>query len=370
VKTKIKLPLVIPDLSGNEKRYLNDCLNSTWISSTGKYLELFEKQFAAFTGTRYALATSNGTTALHLVLAALDVSAGDEVIVPDFTFIATANAVSFVGAKAVLADVDRSSWNINPEEIRKKITHRTCGIIAVHLYGNPAGMGEILEIARERNLWVLEDAAEAHGAEYRINGPKKVGSMGIAGIFSFYGNKIITTGEGGMVTTDDSKLFKKMEILRDHGQKPDRHYFHPKIGFNYRMTNMQAAIGLAQLERINKFLEIRDAISRRYQQQLEGIEGINFVKNHPDKKNVCWLFSMTVDRPYKLSRDRLIELLSKNGIDSRPFFIPINRQPPYFMIGSFEISEYLSGHGINLPTFTTMTFRQIDTVCRIIRKYG
>ena len=365
------LPLAIPDLSGNEEKYLNSCLKSSWISSKGIFIDRFEKKFAEFTDTKYAISTSNGTTALHLVLSALGCGPGDEVIVPDLTFVATANAVTYTGAKPVLADVERDSWSINIGEIRRKITGRTRGIIAVHLYGNPADMAELLAIAGEYNLWVIEDAAEAHGAGIKIAGRwQKVGSIGIAGIFSFYGNKIITCGEGGMVTTDNRDLAEKMKILRDHGQDPGKRYYHPVVGYNYRLTNMQAAIGLAQLERINHFLKAKEKIAARYRQKLKRVAGLKFQEQNPGKKSVCWLFSMTVEAPYKLTRDRLMDVLVKNGIECRPFFHPLHTMPPYHEKKAYKEAEFLAGHGINLPSFVTITDSQIERVTEIIKHYA
>lgn len=365
------LPLAIPDLSGNEEKYLNSCLTSSWISSKGIYIDRFEKKFAEFTGTKYAISTSNGTTALHLVLSALGCGPGDEVIVPDLTFVATANTVAYTGAKPVLADVERDSWSINIGEIRRKISGRTRGIIAVHLYGNPAEMEEILQIAGEHNLWVIEDAAEAHGAGIKIAGRwKKVGSIGIAGIFSFYGNKIITCGEGGMVTTGNRDLAEKMKILRDHGQDPLKRYYHPVIGYNYRLTNMQAAIGLAQLERINHFLKAKEKIAAGYRQKLERVKGLKFQEQNPGKKSVCWLFSMTIEPPYKLTRDQLMAVFEKNAVECRPFFHPLHTMPPYHEKKAYKEAEFLAGHGINLPSFVTITDSQIERVTEIIKHYA
>jgi len=334
------IPVAEPDLSGNEMKYITDCVQSSWISSKGEYIELFEKGFARFVGTKYAVSTSNGTTALHLALHALGIGKNDEVIVPDLTFIATANTVIYTGAKPVVVDVERNTWNIDPTDIIKKITKRTKAIIVVHLYGHPANMEKIEEIAQKYHLLIIEDAAEAHGAEIRMKNIesgiknreyiwKKVGSIGKVGCFSFYGNKIITCGEGGMVTTNDEMLVKKMKILRDHGQTPNRRYFHEVIGFNYRMTNVQAAIGLAQLERINQFIEKKRQIAFKYSSQLKKIKGITVPPSENWAKSVFWMYSLLIDKPFPLNRDQVMQLFEKHGIETRPFFIPLHKMPPY-----------------------------------------
>jgi len=248
------IPIAEPSITQKEISYVTDAVKSGWVSSLGYYIFEFEKKFAEFIGTKYALTTSNGTTALHLTLASLGIKEGDEVIIPDLTFVATANAVAYTGAKPIIVDVEEDIWCIDPDSIRKSITPKTKAIIPVHLYGHSADMDEIIKISNEYGLHVIEDAAEAHGAEYK---GKKVGSLGKCGVFSFYGNKIITTGEGGMITTDDEKLYERAKFLRDHAMNKEKRYWHSEIGFNYRITNLQAALGLAQLERIEEFLDKR-----------------------------------------------------------------------------------------------------------------
>ena len=242
--TKTFIPVAAPSLEGNEKKYVMDCLESTWISSTGEYVDRFEGAFAEFCGVKHAVSCSNGTTALHLTLLALGVGPGDEVIVPTLTFVATANSVVYCGGRPVFVDVQADTWNIDPALIEAKITSRTKGIIVVHLFGLSVDMDPVLSLARRRGLFVIEDAAQAHGAEYK---KKRVGSLADVATFSFFGNKIITTGEGGMVVTDDASIANKVELLKNHGMDPNRRYWHPIIGYNYRMTNVAAAIGLAQI---------------------------------------------------------------------------------------------------------------------------
>ncbi|MGA7813226.1 DegT/DnrJ/EryC1/StrS family aminotransferase, partial [Caballeronia sp.] len=256
-----RISVAQPVLNGNERKYVLDCLDTNWISSVGKYIGAFEEAFSKFCGVEHAIATNNGTTALHLALVALDLQAGDEVIIPTVTYIATANAVRYCGATPVLVDVHAETMNIDPADIERKITSKTKGIIPVHLYGHPAEMETINAIARRHKLWVVEDAAEAHGAE--VNG-RKVGSMGTCATFSFFGNKIVTTGEGGMVTTNDATLAAKLRLFRGQGMDLARRYWFPVIGYNYRMTNIQAAIGLAQMETIDKSLSDRARLAEWY----------------------------------------------------------------------------------------------------------
>jgi len=264
------IPVANPVLNGNEKKYVLDCLESTWISSSGKYVKRFEEGFANYCCVKHALSCCNGTVALHLALLALGVGPEDEVIVPTLTFVATTNAVSYCGARPVFIDVDQETWNIDPALIEEKITTRTKGIIAVHLYGHPVDMDPIISIAFNHNLFVIEDAAEAHGAKYK---GRMIGSISDIATFSFYGNKIITTGEGGMVVTSDDTLANKINQLKESGMDPDKRYWFPTIGYNYRMTNVAAAIGLAQLEKIDEHIS---GIVR----WLDGIMNISGISQH------------------------------------------------------------------------------------------
>src|ERR1041384_62037 len=270
---KRQVSVSAPMLVGNEKAYVLDCLESSWISSSGEYVERFESSFADFCEARYAISCCNGTVALHLALVALGVGPGDEVIVPTLTFIATANAVTYCGAKPVFVDVDPDSWTIDPSRIQEKITSRTRGIILVHLYGHPCDLDPILSLASRHNLFVVEDAAEAHGAEYK---GRKVGALADIGIFSFYGNKVMTTGEGGMLTTNDSAIANKARLLRGQGMDPQSRYWHEVIGFNYRMTNVAAAIGLAQLEKIDWHLSRRAEVNNYYRELLADFPGVSW----------------------------------------------------------------------------------------------
>jgi len=275
MKRDINIPISSPDLSGNELKYLTDAFKSTWISSSGEFINRFEQNFARYCECSHGVAVANGTVAIHLALVTLGIKCGDEVIVPDLTFAATINAVLHANATPVIVDIEKDSWCISPTEIKKAISPKTKAIIPVHLYGQPCDMEKIMEIAKENNLYVIEDCAEAHGANFK---DRKVGSFGDISCFSFFGNKVITTGEGGMCVTNNQKLDNKMRELRDHGMSKTKKYWHNYPGFNYRMTNLQAAIGVAQLERIEEILANRNKIELKYREVLINCENIEFQK--------------------------------------------------------------------------------------------
>ena len=359
------IPITEPLLDGNELDYLKNCIASGWVSWRGEYVEKFEEGFARFCGSSYAVSTSSGTSALHLALCALGVGIGDEVILPTLSYIATANAVSYTGAKAVFADCETGSWNISPDEVRKKVTARTKAIIPVHLYGTPADMDGIMEIAREYNLYVIEDACQAHGAEYK---GRRVGSIGHIGVFSFYGNKIITTGEGGMVVTDNEKMAEKTISLKNHSASQKTKYWHEEIGYNYRMTNLQAAVGVAQLERIEEFIETRRKIARQYRNSLDGIKGIGLPPETHWGKSVYWFYSIMIEDEYGIGRDELIKKLAEEGIESLPLFKPIHLMPLYFKNEKLHMAENLSIRGFSLPSFPRLKKEDIEKIVRIIEK--
>lgn len=359
------IPVSEPLLEGNELAYVSDCIRSGWVSSLGKYILEFERLFAQFCGVKHGIAVSNGTTALHLALVSLGIGPGDEVIIPTLTFIATANAVRYTGAVPVFADSEARTWNIDPADLERCITPRTKAIIPVHVYGHPADMQPILELAARHHLMVIEDAAEAHGAYYKN---KRVGSLGKVGVFSFYGNKIITTGEGGMLTTDDDNLAERARFLRDHAMSPEKRYWHTEIGFNYRMTNIQAAVGVAQMEKIEEYVERKRKIARIYNKALAGIPGISLPPEAPWARSVYWMYSILVDKPYPLNRDELMAALRARNIDSRPFFYPVHTQPPYNTADRLPVSECLSRQGINLPSAVTLTEADITRIASVIRQ--
>jgi len=351
----IHIPVVKPDLNGNELKYLVHAFLSTWISSRGIYKDIFEKEFAKFCSCKYGVSTSNGTVALHLALLALGIGKGDEVIVPDLTFAATINAVLHAGATPVIVDVEKDSWCIDPVQIRKVITRKTKAIIPVHLYGQPADMDAIASIARKRKLFIIEDCAEAHGATFDN---RKVGSFGDIGCFSFFANKVITTGEGGMCVTNSRTLAKKMMILRDHGMSLYKKYRHEVVGYNYRMTNLQAAIGVAQLERVEEILSNRQRLEDEYKKNLSGIDFIEFQRDDLVKRNkIVWLVSFLIKNK---KRDLYIQRLLKKGIDVRPFFYPLSKMKLYKKyVFSAKNSVDISRAGISFPTICSSVYKGI-----------
>ncbi len=358
----MKIPVAQPKLAGNEAMYVMDCIETNWISSKGKYIDLFEKQFAQYINVEHALSTCNGTTALHLSMLAFDIAPGDEVIVPALTYVATVNAVRYCGAVPVFAEIDKETWNIDPAAVEQKITPRTKGIIAVHLYGHPADMDPIMTIARRHGLFVVEDAAEAHGAEYK---GRKVGSIADIGMFSLYGNKIITTGEGGMITTNSQELANKVALLKSQGMDPARRFWHPVVGYNYRMTNIQAAIGLGQLEHIESHIEDRLRIAKLYKKYLSSAENLTLPAEKPWAKSVYWLFTILL-KDERIARDSLITKLDAAGIETRPVFYPVHILPPYAHLerpGSLPIAEQVSRTGINLPTHAALTEEDVAYIC-------
>lgn len=361
-----RISVAQPSLSGNEKRYVLDCLDSNWISSGGKYIGAFEEAFAEFCKVKHAIATNNGTTALHLALVALGLQPGDEVIIPTVTYIATANAVRYCGATPVLVDVDPITMNIDPAQIEQKITINTRGIIPVHLYGHPADMEAIAEIARRRGLWVVEDAAEAHGA--KVLG-RKVGGLAKCATFSFFGNKIITTGEGGMVTTNDDELARRLRLYRGQGMDPNRRYWFPVVGYNYRMTNIQAAIGLAQLENIERALSDRRTIAGWYNDALAPMKGkIVLPDQHSWAQHVYWMFTIFLRDGDGERRDAVMRALDAQGIETRPVFYPMHILPPYKEDTLYPVADTWAPRGINLPTHQDLTANDVKRIADAIQK--
>jgi len=340
------LPVAEPDLSHAELRNLMDAFLSTWISSTGDYITRFETSFAARTGMSHGVATSNGTVSLHLALAALGIGPGDEVIVPDLTFAASANVVIHLGATPVLVDVDPLTWCVSPEAIERTITPRTRAVMPVHVFGRPAPMTEIRELALRHGLFVVEDCAEAHGASYD---GQPVGSFSDVASFSFFANKIVTTGEGGICVTNDADLARRMRMLRDHGMRPERRYWHEEAGYNFRMTNLQASIGCAQLDRMDAFLDMRRKVHEGYEAALGHLPGIAFPPPMPPRHEpVTWFSCALVPAQ---ARPGLIEACRQANIDLRPFFHGLSSMPAYRRYArKCPESARLSACGINLPT--------------------
>lgn len=362
-------PLVAPSLAGNELRYVTDCIQSGWISSQGSYITAFEDAFRGFCDAPVSVATSSGSTALHLALTALGVGQGDEVIVPDLTFGASVSAVLHCGATPVFVDIDPIHWTISAEAAEQAISSKTRAIMPVHLYGHPCEMDSLLALADKHKLFVIEDCAEALGATYK---GRAVGTMGHVGCFSFFANKIITTGEGGMVVARDPSIEQRIRTLRDHGMSKERRYWHLYPGFNYRMTNLQAAIGVAQMERIDAFLAARRDLVAGYDSELAGIPGVSAPPRESWADAVCWLYSIVID-PKKagLDRDRLVRLLCDRGVECRPVFLPLRGQPAFAASrhsGTFEVSDRVSSDGLSLPTSTDMTTQDIHYIASLVRE--
>ncbi|TGL10743.1 DegT/DnrJ/EryC1/StrS family aminotransferase [Leptospira meyeri] len=369
------IPVCEPSLLGNEKKYILDAVETGWISSAGKYVTEFESQFAKYCGVDHGIGVCNGTVAIHLALVALGIGKGDEVIVPNFTMIATAFAVCYTGATPVFVDADQNTWNIDITKIEEKITSNTKAIIPVHIMGLICDMDVINEIAKKHKLFVIEDAAEAHGAEY--NG-KKAGSMSNIATFSFFANKNLTTGEGGMVVTNDKELSSKSRYYKNlcFPLEGGREYKHSNIGFNYRLSNLHAAIGLAQLENVEKYTEMRINNFKEYKANLSQIEGISTQIWDPIKyKHVHWMNAVVINpRIYGRSRDELMILLRDKGIDSRKLFTGMHSQKALKDYGcqnkgNYSVTEDLSENGMYLPSSSTLSKTQISYVCDTIASF-
>ena len=361
---EIKIPVYRPSLTGNEKKYVNECLDSTWISSKGKFISLFEKGFANFVDAQYAASVSNGTVAIHLALVVLGIGPGDEVIVPTLTYIASVNAITYTGAKPVFVDSTEDTWQMDPEDVEKKITPNTKAIMAVHLYGYPCEMDALTKIAKKHSLFIVEDCAEAIGTEYK---GQNVGTFGDIAAFSFFGNKMITTGEGGMIVTNDQTLYDRSVHYKGQGLSKHRFYWHDVVGFNYRMTNICAAIGLAQLEQADKFIARKQEIAQQYIIHLEDLP-LKFHKGGHGVKHSYWMCSILVDDPEK--RDPLMDYLGAYGIETRPLFYPVHTMPMYAQnFQKHPVAEYLGWRGINLPSYPGLTDDEIKEVCTHIKTF-
>jgi perosamine synthetase len=361
------IQIACPDLVGNELAYVADCVKTGWISSQGQYVREFERMLAEFCRVPHALAVSNGTVALHLALEALGVGDGDEVIVPDLTFAASVNAIIHAGATPVLVDIDRDTWTMDIEKTTAAVSVRTKAIMAVHLYGQPCDLDPLRDLAQKRGLWLIEDCAEALGSRYKGS---PVGSFGDAAAFSFFGNKTITTGEGGMVLFRDAAVAGRARCLRDHGMSPSRRYWHEEVGFNYRMTNLQAAVGVAQMERIEDFLTRKRRLSAAYDRGFDGWPGVALRRSVPWADNVCWLYTLLVTDEAGLGRDELIAKLQLSGIETRPVFYLLHEMPPYraFTGGrDYHVGADISRRGLSLPSAVTLSDEEADSVVRSIQ---
>lgn len=372
------IPVCEPYLAGNEKKYINDCIDTGWISSSGKYVVEFERSFAEYCGAKYAVGVCNGTVALHLALVTLGIGKGDEVIIPNFTMIASAISVCYTGAIPVFVDADKKTWNIDVSQIEKHITSRTKAIMPVSIFGQPCNMDEIQRIAKKYNLFIIEDAAESHGAEYK---GKKTGTLANITAFSFFANKNLTTGEGGMVVTNDEELYKKAKYYKNmcFPLEGPRNYIHNHIGFNYRLTNLHAAIGLAQVEKADEYKNMRIKNANLYQKYLKEVPGIIFPKSIESVLHVHWMNAIVIDPIlFGKNRDIVIQGLKEKGIDTRLLFVGMNKQPALRdfgcnMLGEYPVTDWLTDNGFYLPSASNLnedTIRYIcDEIIDIQKKY-
>jgi perosamine synthetase len=340
-----------PLLDGNERRYVDAAIDANWISSGGQFVHRFEEAFASAAGCSHGVACSSGTAALHLALAAVGIGAGDDVIIPAFTMIATANAVRLLGATPVLVDSEPRTGNLDVALVEERITSRTRAIVPVHVYGHPIDMSALRALADRHDLLVIEDAAEAHGARYE---GRPVGSLGHAAAFSFYANKIVTTGEGGMVTTNDASIAGRVRELCNHAYSPERDFWHRSVAFNYRMSNVQAALGLAQTERLEELVDRRRNNAARYIRSLAGVDGIGLPDEAENVRSVFWMVALTVDAErFGCTRDELRRRLAARGIETRNFFLPVHLQPAYYrqqLPRSYPVAERLGMSGLYVPS--------------------
>lgn len=368
---KKRIPVCEPFIGGRELEYVTEAIRTGWISSSGKYVTAFEEQFSKYCGARYGIAVCNGTVAIHLALVTLEVGAGDEVIIPDFTMIATATAVAYTGAIPVFVDADPYSWNIDPKKIEAKITSRTKAIMPVSIFGNPCDMDKIYDIAKQHNLHVIEDAAESHGAEYK---GKKTGALADITAFSFFANKNLTTGEGGMVVTDDEKLADRCRYFKNlcFPLSTSRNYIHEDIGFNYRMSNLHAAIGLAQVEKADEYRAMRVRNAGLYKKYLKDVPGIVFQSDVSEGTNVHWMNAILIEpQKFGCSRDKLVQYLNVNGIETRLLFVGMHKQPCLKKIGcncddAYPVTDNLSLNGLYLPSANNLSEDDISYVCKKI----
>lgn len=364
------IPLCVPEIRGNEWKYIKECLDTNWVSSAGAFVDRFEDEFARYLNVKKSVVTMNGTSALELALRTLNIGVGDEVIVSSMTFISPVNTIKYVGAEPVFVDVCRDTWVMDADKVEELITPRTKAIIPVHIYGHPADMDKIMDIANRHNLYVIEDATESLAAEYK---GKKVGTIGHIGCFSFNGNKLITTGAGGMLVTDDEKLGERAKYLSTQTKTvfPNGGFYHEEIGYNFRMPNLLAAMGCAQLENIDEYSNIKRNNANLYNKFLSDIKGITLPVERESVKNIYWLYSILVEENYPISRDELILKLKENDVQSRPFFMPVHKMPPYkeCRTGEMNVTNDITKKGINLPSSVGLSEGEIRKVCDVIKGF-
>jgi len=368
-----RIPISGPWITQKEIDYVTDAVTNAWYSKANMYHERFEKAFAEYLGVRFAISLPSCTSAIHLSLLALGVGPGDEVIVPDITWIASAAPIAYVGGITVFADIDPKTWCLSSESLEECITPKTKAVIPVDLYGNMPDMDAINDVAKHHGIAVIEDAAEAIGSEFK---GKKAGSFGDTGVFSFHGSKTLTTGEGGMLVTNREDVYRRSLFLRDHGRRPgDKMFFNAEVAYKYKMSSMQAALGLAQLERIEELVAHKRRIFAWYEEELADVDRLALNYESPETKNTYWMVSAIVDRQFGISKERLMELMDKQNIDCRPFFHPLSSIPAYQNLeqarqarernkNAYKISPY----GINLPSGLNITKEKVDYVCKALKE--
>jgi perosamine synthetase len=373
------IPVNQPLLGEREMEFVTECVRTGWISSAGRFIEEFENQWAAYCGMKFGVAVSNGTTALQVAVGCLDLEAGDEVIMPSFTIISCAMAIVEHGLVPVLVDSDPRTWCMDVSQIEARITNRTRAIMAVHIYGHPVDMDPLLALAKKHNLMVIEDAAEAHGAEYLsgLNGAsaswKRCGGMGHISTFSFYANKLITTGEGGMVLTSDSVIAEKARSLRNLCFRPERRFFHTELGYNYRMTNMQAALGVAQLERFDQIIAKKRRMGAEYTKRLQEIPGMQLPVEESWAKQVYWMYGLVLDESTGMDAVEFARRLDAEGVQTRPFFLGMHEQPVFWARGLFKgerypVAERIAKQGLYIPSGLALTNAQLEETCSVVKR--
>jgi perosamine synthetase len=373
------IPVNEPLLRQRELEYVSECVRTGWVSSAGRFIEAFEEQWAVYCERRYGIAVSNGTAALQLAVACLGLQPGDEVIMPSFTIISCAQAVSYNKAFPVLVDSDPRTWCMDVDQIEAKLTPRTRAIMPVHIYGHPVDMDPIIRIAEKHSLAVIEDAAEAHGAKYlsardtATPAWRTCGSFGTLSCFSFYANKLVTTGEGGMVLTDDPRLAEKARSLRNLCFRPDRRFYHEELGFNFRLTNMQAALGLAQLERIEEIIARKRLMGQEYNRRLAGVKGLQLPVEESWAQSVYWMYGVVLSEQTGMDANVFARHLKDRGVETRPFFLGLHEQPVFnrqelFLQGRYPVTERVARQGLYLPSGLALTEEQIIGVCDAVRE--
>ena len=373
------IPVNEPLLGPREMEYITECIRTGWISSAGRFIDAFEESWASYCGTDFGVAVSSGTTALQIAVSCLGLQPGDEVIMPTFTIISCAQAIIATGSTPVLVDSDPQTWCMDAHQVEAKITPRTRAIMPVHMYGHPVDMDPLLALAQKNDLFIIEDAAEAHGAEY-LSGRagsdpiwRRCGGLGHVSAFSFYANKLITTGEGGMVMTSNSELADRARSLRNLCFRPERRFYHTELGFNFRMTNLQAALGLAQVERIDQIVNHKRWMGKAYSEQLSGIPRLQLPAEETWAKNIYWMFGVVLKDEHDLNALELADQLTKTGVQTRPFFLGMHEQPALlernlFKDEHYPIAEHLARKGLYLPSGMALSEAQLNSVCEKVRE--